>query len=97
MLDLGEPPGTGHRIRVEPGEQVAGCRVEAGCGRRPDAAQRLGDEPGAASQRDLCGGIGRAVVDDDDLVGRASLRGERAEAGGEIARIVDSSGPRPKW
>ena len=65
------------RVGVEPREHVAGCRVESGRRRGPDAAHRLVDDLRACAARDLGRGIRGAVVDDDDLVGPARLRRAR--------------------
>ena len=75
-VDAGDDVGIRHRLVVAAG------------GGRPDAHDLLLDHRGAVAVRDLGGGIGTPVVDDDHTIRGVRLRGECFEAFVEEVRIV---------
>src|SRR5262245_46124169 len=62
-------------VRVEEGDEVRPARVDSGIPGATDAAVVLRDESDAAPvfRDDLASVVGRAVVDDDDLVRAPTL------------------------
>ena len=91
-------------VGVEEAHDLAAGRDGAGEARRAEAAPRLDDHARARGGRERARGIGRAVVDDDDLVGAPEqVADDAADASASLSAgstiVTDSVivSRRPAW
>ncbi len=78
--------GIGVRVVVDVGDDLPGRRRQPGVARAAQPAVRRVDHPHAEASRDVGGGVGRAVVHDDDLVRRVLQPAQ------PLQRVADRAG-----
>ena len=83
-----DPPGGREAVGVQPQDEVTLRGVISGRGGGGDAALAAEHHTGTRRPRDGGTVVGGGVVDHDDLVGGARLRGERPQTSGEGDGVV---------
>ena len=88
MRQVMQPMGVGVGVVVYVGDDLAGCGTHAGVAGSAESFLLEADDLYVVASGDVTGGIGGAVVDDDDLVIRVLQPGEVVEALTDGGRTV---------